>query len=64
MTAPAAAAEALLAAAPDGLVVADADGIVTLLNRAAAKVTGIDPLWAFGRPISEVLPLEDARGRS
>src|SRR5581483_11752457 len=48
---------------PDGLVVADARGRVVCFNRAAARITGIDPRRAVGRPLDEALPLEDLEGR-
>jgi signal transduction histidine kinase len=48
---------------PDGLVVADAQGRVVCFNRAAARITGIDPRRAVGRPLDEALPLEDLEGR-
>jgi signal transduction histidine kinase len=54
---------AVLQAAPDGLVVADASGQVAAVNRAATRLTGIAPGQAVGRPLGQVLPLEDSRGR-
>ncbi|PYC77229.1 PAS domain-containing sensor histidine kinase [Streptomyces tateyamensis] len=48
---------------PDGLVVADRDGLVVTFNRAAARLTGISPRAALGRPLAEALPLEDLDGR-
>ena len=48
---------------PDGVVVAGADGRVTHVNTAAARLLGIDGPAALGRPLEEVLPLVDARGR-
>ncbi len=44
---------------PDGLIVADHTGAVTVVNRAAARLTGIDPAAAVGRDIRQVLPLRD-----
>src|SRR5450631_2239666 len=55
---------AVLAAAPDGVVVADATGLVVAFNRAAVRLTGLDPEAVLGRSLSEALPLEDSRGRS
>ncbi|GAA4874193.1 sensor histidine kinase [Kitasatospora terrestris] len=48
---------------PDGLVVADADGLVVVFNRAAARITGIGSGAALGRPLEQALPLEDLDGR-
>jgi signal transduction histidine kinase len=49
---------------PDGLVVVDSGSLVVAVNRAASKLTGIGADQAVGRPLAEVLPLEDSRGRS
>ncbi len=54
----------VLSDGPDGVVVAGPDGSVVRLNRAAARLTGVDPGAALGRPLADVLPLEDSRGRS
>ncbi|MBB0243546.1 PAS domain-containing protein [Streptomyces alkaliphilus] len=48
---------------PDGLVVADREGIVTCFNAEAARLTGIAPHRALGRPLGDALPLEDLDGR-
>ncbi|WP_329562591.1 sensor histidine kinase [Kitasatospora sp. NBC_01266] len=48
---------------PDGLVIADRDGLVVGFNRAAARLTGISAAAALGRPLAEALPLEDLDGR-
>ncbi|MCD0481294.1 PAS domain-containing protein [Streptacidiphilus sp. ASG 303] len=48
---------------PDGLVVADEHGTVVCFNSAAARITGLSPRRALGRPFAEVLPLEDLDGR-
>ncbi|MFJ8436444.1 ATP-binding protein [Kitasatospora sp. NPDC094019] len=48
---------------PDGLVVADALGRVVCFNRAAARLTGVDPGAALGSELEDVLPLEDLDGR-
>jgi signal transduction histidine kinase len=48
---------------PDGLVIADEHGLVTVFNRTAARVTGIDPIQVLGKPLAEALPLEDLEGR-
>jgi PAS domain S-box-containing protein len=44
---------------PDGLVIADSDGKVTVFNRAAARLTGVAPAFALGRDVRQVLPLRD-----
>ncbi|WP_043263587.1 PAS domain-containing sensor histidine kinase [Streptomyces sp. CT34] len=48
---------------PDGLVVADERGRVICFNAAAARITGIDPSDALGRPVDRALPLQDIEGR-
>src|SRR6201999_516611 len=48
---------------PDGLVVADEAGQVTVFNSAAARLTGVDPAEALGKDLFGVLPLHDADGR-
>jgi signal transduction histidine kinase len=48
---------------PDGVVVADADGVVADVNAAAARLLGTSADAAVGRPLEVVLPLVDARGR-
>ncbi|MBB1255484.1 sensor histidine kinase [Streptomyces alkaliterrae] len=48
---------------PDGLVVADSDGVVLCFNAAAARITAVRPADALGRHIATVLPLEDLEGR-
>ena len=48
---------------PDGVVVADADAVVVHVNPAATRLTGVRPDAAIGRPLDQVLPLLDARGR-
>ena len=47
----------------DGAVVADADGCVTRINGAAAQMLGVDRASAVGRPLEEVLALQDQDGR-
>ncbi len=49
---------------PDGLVIADRAGLVTVFNRAASRLTGIEPGLALGRDIREILPLRDSQDRS
>ncbi|ETK30411.1 sensor histidine kinase [Microbispora sp. ATCC PTA-5024] len=48
---------------PDGLVAADREGVVLVVNRAAERLTGIDRRTAVGRHVSDVLPLRDPDGR-
>jgi PAS domain S-box-containing protein len=48
---------------PDGLVIADDRGLVVCFNRAAARITGLDPASALGRRLGDALPLEDLEGR-
>ncbi|WP_424214626.1 ATP-binding protein [Streptomyces sp. BI20] len=48
---------------PDGLVVADAEGRVVCFNRAAARITGLDPAEVLGARLEPALPLEDLDGR-
>src|SRR6478735_2815127 len=47
----------------DGVVLADAAGVVTALNAVAATWLGVDPARAVGRPLTEVLALQDHDGR-
>ena len=49
---------------PDGVVVADRDGVVVAVNAAAAKIVDLDPAAAIGRELAVVLPLVDDEGRS
>jgi PAS domain S-box-containing protein len=41
----------------EGIVAVDVDGTVTLFNRAASQILGIDGDAAIGRPIRDVLPV-------
>lgn len=47
---------------PDGLVVADRTGTVTVFNRAAERLTGIARDRALGRDLRRALPLQDGDG--
>ncbi|MQA01562.1 MAG: PAS domain-containing protein [Streptosporangiales bacterium] len=47
---------------PDGLVVADARGRVTVFNTAAAALTGVDRSAALGKQYDGLLPLRDDDG--
>ena len=51
----------LLDALPDGVVVADENGVVTVLNAAAAELLGIGS-DAVGKPLADVLALADRKG--
>jgi PAS domain S-box-containing protein len=48
---------------PDGLIIADHTGAITVVNRAAARLTGIKPADALGRDVRQVLPLLDQENR-
>ncbi len=48
---------------PDGLIVADGDGVVTIFNRAAERLTGIAAKDAVGAKLPAALPLIDSEGR-
>jgi PAS domain S-box-containing protein len=48
---------------PDGLIVADETGQVTVFNAAAARLTGVDPAEALGKELFDILPLRDADNR-
>jgi signal transduction histidine kinase len=49
-------------ALPDGVLSADRDGRVTMLNLAAARMLGVGRDTALGRPLTEVLRLQNADG--
>ncbi len=44
---------------PDGVVIADRDGCVTLISQVAARYLGTDCEAAVGKPLGEVLALRD-----
>jgi signal transduction histidine kinase len=48
---------------PDGVVLADGDEVVTAVNTVAGAWLGVDPTAAVGRPLAEVLALQDHEGR-
>ncbi|WP_084957953.1 sensor histidine kinase [Thermoactinospora rubra] len=48
---------------PDGLVVADAEGVVLAVNRAAERLTGVRASEAVGQVMDEVFPFRDHDGR-
>lgn len=55
-------AQDLADALPDGVVVADAAGIVTLVSASAARMLGTSCDDAVGRPLAAVLALQDTEG--
>ena len=62
-TEPAASEKSVYDDLPDGVVVADAEGRVCLLNAAAARLLGAAADAALGRDFREVLPLVDEQDR-
>lgn len=56
-------AQELADALPDGIVLADAAGIVTLVSAPAARMLAVTPDQAVGRPLHDVLALQDTEGR-
>jgi signal transduction histidine kinase len=48
---------------PEGVVIADADGRVTLVSARAADMLGTTPEQSVGRPLAEVLALPDQEGQ-
>jgi signal transduction histidine kinase len=49
---------------PDGLIVTDPAGRISVFNRAAARLTGLSAASAAGQDVRRVLPLRDADGRN
>jgi signal transduction histidine kinase len=47
---------------PDGIVIADEVGRIIVFNRAATRLTGLDPQEVIGKFVFDVLPLHDADG--
>ena len=47
---------------PDGVIVADEVGHIVVFNRAAARLTGLDPAEMIGKFVFDVLPLRDSDG--
>lgn len=52
-----------LDALADGAVLAGPDGRVTAMNAVAARYLAVDPAEAVGRPLADVLALQDQDGR-
>jgi PAS domain S-box-containing protein len=48
---------------PDGVVVSDEVGRIAVFNRAAGRLTGLDPREVLGKFVFDVLPLKDSDGR-
>jgi PAS domain S-box-containing protein len=48
---------------PDGVVAANEAGRIIVFNRAAARLTGLDPAEVIGKFVFDVLPLRDDDGR-
>jgi PAS domain S-box-containing protein len=46
----------------DGVIATDTSGRVTMINRAAERITGWDHLRAVGAPVAEVLPIAASAG--
>ena len=57
-------ARAVLDDLPDGVVLAGGDGLVRLVSAPAARMLGIDADEAPGRPLPDVLRLQDREGAS
>jgi signal transduction histidine kinase len=55
-------AHALADALPDGVVIADGEGIVTILSGTAARMLALEPDEGVGRPLEDVLSLRDNDG--
>ncbi|HEY6278471.1 MAG TPA: PAS domain-containing sensor histidine kinase [Streptosporangiaceae bacterium] len=49
---------------PDGLVVTDSAGRISVFNQAAARLTGLSAASVVGADVRQVLPLRDADGRN
>ena len=49
---------------PDALVVADGEATIRLVNARAAQLLGVTPEAVLGRPVTEVLVLQEESGRS
>jgi PAS domain S-box-containing protein len=55
--------QALADLLPEGVVIADADGLVTLVSARAARMLGTTQEECVGRPLAEVLALPDQEGQ-
>ena len=54
----------MLDSLPDGVVVADGAGSVTVVSAVASRMLGVDAATAVGRPLADVLALQDGEGRT
>ncbi|KQW43116.1 PAS domain-containing sensor histidine kinase [Nocardioides sp. Root1257] len=63
MSALEASAQQVVDSLADGVVLADAAGVVTAVNRVAVGWLGVDRVTAVGRPLAEVLALQDHEGQ-
>ncbi|MCW2764334.1 MAG: yycG 1 [Nocardioides sp.] len=57
-------AQALADALPDGVVLGDAEGRVTLVSSVAAAMLGVRAADCLGRPLADVLALQDREGQA
>ncbi len=48
--------DAILDSTHDGMIAVDQEGLITLFNRAAERLTGIKASLALGKPISKIIP--------
>ena len=48
--------ETILDSTHDGMIAVNAEGIVTIFNKAAERITGLSPESVIGRPAIEVIP--------
>lgn len=55
--------ESILESAGEGMVGTDASWHVTFVNGAAARMLGVEPAAAMGRPVHDLLRLTDGEGR-
>ncbi|MEI7059209.1 ATP-binding protein [Nocardioides sp. CCNWLW239] len=51
-------------ALPDGVVVADGDGMVVLVSALAGRMLGVDPCASIGRTLGDVLRLSNTEGQT
>ena len=57
-------AQQVIDALPDGVVLAGPDGTVSLVSSVAARMLGVDAATAVGRPLEDVVALQDNEGRT
>ena len=57
-------ARELADALPDGVVVADAEGVVVLVSALAGRMLGVDPDASLGRKLGDVLMLSNTEGHT